>query len=94
MNNKTFSRGKVGSHQKTNRAAIGRALHKHNKKRFQWAAIGKDETASFEALKDEDQTVGEFVHPLEKPKPTTPQTKKKQAMSQNPFDEFINKEEK
>jgi hypothetical protein len=55
MNNKTFSRGKVGSHQKTNRAAIGRALHKHNKKRFQWAAIRKDETASFEALKDEDQ---------------------------------------
>jgi hypothetical protein len=57
MNKKTFARGKVGSHQKMNREAIGKALHNHNKKRFSWAAIGKDETATFEALKDDSQAV-------------------------------------
>ena len=57
MNKKTFARGKVGSHQKINREAIGKALHKHNKKRFSWGVIGKDETATFEAPKNDSQAV-------------------------------------
>lgn len=32
-------------------------------------------------------TVGELIHPLEKPERKTPQ--KKQTTSQNPFDEFV-----
>jgi hypothetical protein len=40
--------------QQKQREATGKALHKHNKKRFAWSAITKDEGVSFEALEPEN----------------------------------------
>jgi hypothetical protein len=58
--------------QQKQREAIGKALHKQNKKRYQWSAIRKDEGLSFEGLTKETRVANEAEEVNLEPKEKEP----------------------